>query len=355
MNKNVECYFNSARRYLLGEDLNHFLDGFKIKLAAKSYLFRGAVPPFNAESTDELCEYKYITSHILEKNGLPVAKQVKLVKKDFDNQQIEEKLSPLKFPLVLKPVIGKLGRNVICGIESINQVYEYAKDADDNDEFLAEEFYSQGNSYRVLLLNGKVLGLVQRWGAKVISDGVHNIKQLIELENNKRHQLCDTLKDIEIDQECLLTIAKQGYSLDDIPIEGKTIKIHHTCNASRGGTYINLKNNQICKANIKLLKKAAKVLNLNIVGFDLECPSLNQAITKTGGIIIEANAKPSIRIHEDPISGSKVTVTRKAIQQLILKHPIAYLFHIAKHPKLKLYIRALIVIAIYSFAYLSFR
>ncbi|WP_019215879.1 hypothetical protein [Legionella tunisiensis] len=50
---------------------------------------------------------------------------------------------------------------------------------------------------------------------------------------------------------------------------------------------------------------------MNIVGFDVECPDIDIPIQASGGVIIEANPTPSIRIHEKPMEGAPVMVSKK--------------------------------------------
>ena len=62
----------------------------------------------------------------------------------------------------------------------------------------------------------------------------------------------------------------------------------------------------ICKENADLALRAAKVLNLQLVGLDFLCEDLEIPIEKSRGCIIEANHCPDITAHEDPPEGCRL-------------------------------------------------
>ena len=86
----------------------------------------------------------------------------------------------------------------------------------------------------------------------------------------------------------------------------------------------------ICSENAKLLCKAAKLLNLNVVGFDIICENIKRPIKKSRGFIIEANPNPDLELNELPVIGDGVPLAKIFLKKLIKKHPIAYLFNYLK-------------------------
>lgn len=242
---------------------------------------------------------------------------------------------------------SSLGRNVLCGIENFDQLKKNLLDLYKTEEWaLIEEFHQGLNSYRILVFNKKVLGIVQRFSARVTGDGIHTVEQLIYNENLKRKKISDTYGDIIVDEECLLCLKQQKHHLTDIPAKGEVILLAYTCNATRGGTYVSYGPNQICKENKTLAINVAKMLSARLVGIDVECEDIHRSILKTSGVIIETNMNPSMRIHDLPLEGPNIHATRQILKFLIKKHPLQYLIALYKHPIGGFYVRASLLVLI---------
>ncbi|MFA5960764.1 MAG: UDP-N-acetylmuramyl peptide synthase [Tatlockia sp.] len=349
MNKNTQLYYESALKLLLPAVLAPDFDGFKIKLGKKSYYFCGAAYPLNNAGSSHVARNKYSANKTLEKSGFPVPKAVVIDCETFQENELQEVIAELSFPLVAKPQSGRLGHDVLCNIKTIEQLQHYIRKHRDDFEYISiEEFHGGLNAYRVLLFNNKIVGLVQRFSAHIIGDGVHTVQELIERANKER--LHDTLGPIVVDEECLIRMDELQLGLDDIIPAKEKVTLNYTCNATRGGTYISLKID-LCKENRELLIAAARELNLKIVGFDIECQDINIPITTSGGVIIEANDVPSIRIHEYPMAGITVPISKKVMRSFIYKHPFAYLYLLYQHKHSARYVRMGIVALCMGMAY----
>lgn len=342
MNKNAECYYQSALSYYFDARPIPEIDGFEIRLGKKRYFNQGVINCFNDHCSVSIARNKFASNKLLEQAGFPVPLATVIAQTYFENGYLEETIKELQFPLVIKPAQnGRRGRNVLCNIQNLEQLKKHLKASFLDDEFISiEEFHGNLNSYRVLIFKNKLLGVVQRFPAEVTGDSKHTLKELIHLKNIERAKKADILAPIAVDEELHIRLNELGLTLDYIPKRHETIKLCYVCNASRGGTFASL-GQRICEENKKLLIKAAKILNLNLVGFDIECKDINLPITSTGGVIIEANANPSIRIHEQPLIGPSQNVSKIILRSLIFKHPLSYLLGLYHHKRTKLYFRVL--------------
>lgn len=211
------------------------------------------------------------------------------------------------------------------------------------DQVMVEEFYAHLNSYRVLVFNHRILGIIQRYPAHIVGDGTHTIAELVTLTNKERALINDFLGPILLDLEAHICLRNQGLTIDYVPTFGQRIVLAYTSNASRGGTYATLPKNRICRANHKLVNRIADVIDLKLVGIDIECKDLNTPIDYNGGVVIEANYIPSLRIHEEPLYGPPNHVSRKIIRSLIYRHPLAYLSSLYFNKQTAVYVRCFIV------------
>ncbi len=352
MTKNAQCYYNSAKKLLIPVEVLPEIQGFRIVLGKKKYYFCGSTPPINLSSSMVLTRNKYSMNKILERGGFLVPKSICFYHSEFIEGLLAEKIAELTFPLVAKPQIGRLGDDVLCNIKTFEQLQNYMdKNCSTYEEITIEEFHGNLNAYRVLIFNNKVLDVIARYPAHVIGDGQHNLKELIFISNKKRQAINEMLAPIVVDEECLIRLDELGIDLNYIPKTDENLSLAYTCNASRGGTYKSI-GKSIAKENRNFLIRAAKELNLNLVGFDVQCADINQPFTDPD-VIIEANDAPSVRIHEFPMEGPAVLVSKKIIRSLIFRHPLSYLYALYKNPGSALYLKTMTLAIFFALAYLA--
>lgn len=327
MNKNTGLYYQSACALKLPTSMLQQMDGFAVNLGLRRYFFRGGETPFNCGSSLGVANNKYCTNKILAAAGFPVPKADAIGKDLYNNTNLEALIEHFNFPLVVKPTTGTMeGRDVLCNIGNRQQLHSYMKKCFQDHQFLSiEEFHGGLNSYRVLVFYYKVIGVVQRFPAKVIGDGIHTIRELIEINNCERERLKGSvsLGPIKVDEEYQIRLNELQMTLETIPQNNETVVLCYTCNSTRGGTMESL-GKKICVENARMLCQAARALNLNIVGFDVACEDILVPIETSRGVIIEANQNPDITIHEHPILGISNQVSKKILRRLILRHPVAY-------------------------------
>lgn len=342
MEKNAAIYFRTAQKLKFNCQACPQIDGFQVRLAKHHYLFRGSITPYNACSSAFVAENKYCMNKLLAINGFPVPKAVAYKRETFQKYKIDSLLNELKFPLVVKPTRGTVcGTDVLCNITRIEQLKDYMTRCFEKYDCLSiEEFHKNLNSYRVLVFYQKIIGVVQRFSARVIGDNKHTIEELIAISNKTRLKLMGqvSLGLLKIDEESLICLKEVDMTPESIPSLGQEVLLCYTCNSTRGGTMQSL-GKSICKENADLLCAAARVLDLNIVGFDIVCEDILVPMERTRGVIIEANYNPDVTIHEHPMLGTPNRVSTIIMRQLIKKHPLAYFFGLLKQVYSQFYIK----------------
>ena len=338
MDINSNLYYKSGKGLFLPIISSKDIYGFYVKFIKKKYFFRGGFTPFNNGSTNNVSDNKYCVNKLLDREGFPVPKAIGISKEEFEDNNWD--LKDLKFPVVIKPTVGtSCGTDVLCNIQDIETLkYHLKKKFKDHQYLSIEEFFNYPNAYRVLVFYGKVIGVVKRIPAQIIGDGQHNIMELIEMENEKRKHFSKkvTFGDLKIDEESKIILKEQQLIETDVPEKNKIVKLCYNCNSTRGGTMISL-GKQINKTNASILCKAAKALNLNIVGFDFLCENINISTNKTKGVIIEANYHPDITIHEHPMYGENNKVSKIIMRRFFYMHPFWGIYHISKNLLFRLF------------------
>ncbi|ELC8442106.1 cyanophycin synthetase [Clostridium perfringens] len=262
---------------------------------------------------DIACD-KMLTKELLDIQNLPVAKGEKV----FSTLQLLEVVNRIGYPVVLKPQWGSKGNGVFVNINNEKELLRaYAELIKECKEVMIEE-YKEGNDYRVMLVDYKVVAVSLRKPPFITGDGVRNIRDLIDAMNanplrGEGHE--KPLTKVKIDEELVNRLEKLGYSLNSILKYGEKLILRGNANLSTGGSaedYTDL----ICKENIEICERAAKAIGLDICGIDICTKSISEPLYDTDGIILEVNAAPGIRMHHFPTVGKERNVGKKILDNM---------------------------------------
>lgn len=253
----------------------------------------------------EISQDKDLTNHYLRLAGLPVPDGIAV-------RSLAQALAAarsLGFPVTIKPL--DLGNSVGVEVDlrdddDVRASFDAtaAAAATGNGKIMVEQFI-QGNDFRVLIVNDRVVQVRQRIRPEITGDGVHTVQQLIDIENSdprRGTRTQDIVKTIMVDELMLRSLARLNLTLDDVPIRGQRIVLNLTGNRQNGAIHVD-RTDDIHPENATLLRAAARVIGLDIAGIDVISPDIAQPILQTGGAIIEINDSPAINLHLMPRGG----------------------------------------------------
>lgn len=290
---------------------------FRVSDGMRFFDIAGTLLPFNSMSAYKISENKFYTNMILAGAGIPVPSFTQVKEKMFRSNLWS--MAGVRFPVVVKPAAGTYkGVGVITNIRDKKTLVRHLRDSfkKHKGSMLVEEYHKYEHDYRVLVLDGKVIAVTRRIPAYVIGDGNSTIRTLIEKKNQTRKQFEPIpLSPIEIDTELRSHLQSQRLTLRTRPKEGHYIKLKNVSNFGAGGEAENV-TNKICKANKDLAVKAARLMNLRFAGIDILCSDIGKSITRTGGVIVELNARPGFYTHLYPTIGRPNNVACKVIRAL---------------------------------------
>lgn len=326
MHKVARVYYKRCQEYGLDPVLVPEIPGFFVKFGQQQVYFQEGDVSLNNIVAVNIASNKYIANQLLSKEGIPVPKATAYTKEEFYDRKLF--VDDLRFPVVIKPTWGTgYGTGVICKIPNATELNTLLRKSYEKYPCISiEEYHGNLRSFRVLVFNGEVIALMERIPAHVVGDGKSNIHELIEIENKKREEpnLKMPFGKIIMTEETDIIFREMKISPTDIPAEKQKIPIRLTCNAAVGGTVVGLHRTAICKENADLAIRAAKVLNLKLVGLDYLCQDLEIPIDKSGGCIIEANHCPDITAHEYSPLGVPSFPSKYVIKYLIRQHRWSY-------------------------------
>ena len=215
-------------------------------------------------------------------------------------EQARQLADELGWPVVVKPVDQDGGVGVVTGIRDPAQLMRAFEQAErfSPGRVLVEQ-QCPGDDHRILVVAGEVLQVVRRIPARVVGDGVHTVRQLIEQINrdprrgSRYHSLLQT---VVIGADEVEFLAEQGLDADSVPPAGRCVWVGRIANIGAGGTAEDV--SAIAHPdNVALAARAARVLELNIAGVDFLCPDISRSWLEVGGAICEVNAQPGFRPH----------------------------------------------------------
>ena len=160
--------------------------------------------------------------------------------------------------------------------------------------------------------------IAERVPASVTGDGVHNVRELVEIANaDPRRGIGHekVLTRIALNDAAEALVRAQGHGLDDVLPAGTWVKLALTGNMSTGGTSID-RTMEAHPDNVEIAETAARIVGLDVAGIDFICPDIATPVRETGGAIVEVNAAPGFRMHTHPTEGEPQYVARPVIDSL---------------------------------------
>ena len=247
---------------------------------------------------------KSITSRILQINNIPIPNYVSFNIKENSLKDLEKSIinKKLNYPLVLKPTSGQQGKGVILDIRNFNELKKNINKLSktllkknnrsiiDTTKFIIEE-QKQGNSFRIYIIYDKILDIYTTEKSSVIGTGKHNVLQLINIFNKKADN--KTVFPIKYDKRLILS----QISLKSIVPKNKKIIVSNIATRRNGGKISKVELKNVHPDNIKMFKKAQKVLGLTKSGIDYITNDISISWKKGNGFVNEVNDGPAFEGH----------------------------------------------------------
>ncbi|HEX9058545.1 MAG TPA: cyanophycin synthetase, partial [Clostridia bacterium] len=264
-------------------------------------------------SVDISCE-KNLTRKILKDSNIPVPEG----RKCLTFEDALEAASKIGFPVVVKPNKGCKGKNVFVNVSNKDELLPAFNEAASLDGEVVVEEYITGNDYRFLVVNGKFAAASQRIPAMVTGDGIHTVKELIDIVNNDELRGEDhekPLTRIKEDENTQILLSRQGLSMDSVPEKGMEVMLKKTANLSSGGMAVDC-TDIVHPYNRQIAEEAVKTIGLDIGGVDIVTKDITRPLGDGNGAVIEVNAAPGIRMHLFPSKGKKQDVASPILDMI---------------------------------------
>ena len=262
----------------------------------------------------DIAANKHATKKLLGDMGVPVPKGYRI--RDID--ELERTLELVGFPAVIKPLDGNHGRGASVGVKTLEGAKTAFEKAKEYSRWVIVEQQLQGEDFRALVVNNRLIAVAERVPAHVIGDGKQTIEQLIDETNadpRRGYGHEKVLTAIEIDGQTMRCIRSNGYELDSVLPKDERLYLKTTANISTGGTAID-RTDEVHPHNAFLFERIARIIGLDVAGIDVIAPNVSEKLSENGGGIIEVNAAPGFRMHLAPSEGIGRNVAEHVIDML---------------------------------------
>ena len=262
----------------------------------------------------DIAANKHATKKLLGDMGVPVPKGYRI--RDFD--ELEETLEAVGYPCVIKPLDGNHGKGATVGIKDLEHAKAAWERAKEYSRWIIVEQQLEGEDFRALVVNNRLIAVAKRVPAHVVGDGKQTIQQLIDETNadpRRGYGHENVLTEIVVDHQTMRCIRNAGYELDSVLPKDERLGLKTTANISTGGTAIDM-TDEVHPENVFLFERIAKIIGLDVAGVDVIARNVSEPLRENGGGIIEVNAAPGFRMHLAPSEGIGRNVAEHVIDML---------------------------------------
>lgn len=262
----------------------------------------------------EMCQEKPLTNRMLRAVGVPVPDGRKISSADAAWETAQE----IGLPVVIKPGRGNQGKGVSVDLSTEADIREAYAIAAEFDSSVLVEKYIHGSDYRLLVINGRMVAAARRDSAHVVGDGIHTIRELVEIVNKdprRRPGHSSALTKIRLDDTAQLVLSQQNLTPESILAVGQQVKLRINGNLSTGGTATDV-TDEVHPRNVQLAELAAQILALDVAGIDIVCENISRPLGEQGGAVVEVNAGPGLRMHLYPTHGQPRDVGTPIVEML---------------------------------------
>ena len=291
-------------------------DGSMVRLGigAKQRRIVAAESDRTSAIAESIAQDKELTRKLLAEAGIPVP-EGRPVTDAADAWAAAEEIGA---PVVVKPRYGNQGRGVSVNLSTREEVEQGWKVAREEESTIVVERSCHGHDYRLLVVGGALVAAARRHPPTVVGDGRSTVRGLVDAVNQDPRRCGDhagSLSPVPLDEVALAVLRDQGLDVGMVPADGQTVVLRRNANLSTGGTaedVTDIVHPEIAARAIE----AARIIGLDIAGIDCMATDISRPLELQGGVFIEVNAGPGLRMHLEPAVGKPRNVGAAIIDTL---------------------------------------
>ena len=289
LNPYAKIVVNEARRRGIAVEIVDAEGGFfRLSHGGRSILCREALSELTTAVAMSICDDKRVTRRVVEKAGVKVPAQL-----TDDNANARAEFLAEHGSVVVKPARGEQGMGVAVGLTNADEMEAAVENARSLCPDVVIEQCFEGSDLRLVVIDYKVVAAAIRKPARIVGDGVSDVRKLIEIQSRRRSSATGGESTIPMDAETERCLANAGLGWEDVPEQGREILVRKTANLHTGGTIDDV-TAETHPALIEAAVAAARAIQIPVTGIDLMVRNPREP----DYVFIEANERPGLANHE---------------------------------------------------------
>jgi D-alanine-D-alanine ligase-like ATP-grasp enzyme len=210
------------------------------------------------------------------------------------------------FPLVIKPNVSGFSRGSHFPIRNYKELWKAIFLAKCWWPFTVVEQFLEGKNYRVVVANGQIVSVLQRYAPSVKGDGKATIRELMLKENAIRESmnLYPVISPLKENAQTRAFLAKQGLNFESVLATGQRATLFYRISLAPGGVVEVIDKARLPQENVDLFKKVLNLFDANILGIDVILEKgIEFDYREQKCIFLEVNSRPYLKMHAYPRYG----------------------------------------------------
>jgi D-alanine-D-alanine ligase-like ATP-grasp enzyme len=289
-------------------------DLLKLERAGETVFMRGGWCSRSDRGLSHLTADKRATKAMLAAGGAPVPRG-----DVFGPDELETALRYaefLRFPVVVKPNLGKKGELVFPHVRSEEQFAQSFRTVARSFDTVMVEKWAPGFGYRFFTTKGKIVAVIRCEPASVIGHGGHTVRELIVRKNREKKRRYQMSAPIKIDRAVHDHLARQSLTLESVPKERRRIWLRINSNLSTGGDAVDVTDSIHSGYRAALEKAGAAFDGILNIGFDAIIQDDTAPPDGSNWVMLEANSAPMFCCHHFPYEGKARNVAGAIVAAL---------------------------------------
>ena len=210
------------------------------------------------------------------------------------------------FPLVIKPNVSGFSRGSHFPIRDYKELWKAIFLAKLWWPFTVVEQFLEGNNYRVVVANGEIVSVLQRYAPAVKGDGTSTIRELMLKENAIREEmkLYPVIYPLKESAQTKAFLAKQGLNFESVLKAEQRVTLFYRISLAPGGVVEVISKQLLPEVNNALFKNVLNLFDANILGIDVILEKgIEFDYRDQKCIFLEVNSRPYLKMHAYPRYG----------------------------------------------------
>lgn len=263
--------------------------------------------PFVSEEQRQIAADKYQTNKVVISAGYNVPVNM-MVSSTTDTEQMIDFLNKHK-PIVVKPLDSSGSKGLTLNVNAPSDLSKALKIAKQKSKTTLLQKQVGGEELRFTVLDNKVISVIQKQTPRLYGDGVKTLNQLLQIENNERAKLTQTLiKYAQLE----LPSKKAG---EFVLPKGESYSFNNSSLVSKGASLYEL----LDEVDVSYINNAINIAGLFKLGFctvDCHVEDWHDKADQKNWYFLEVNTGPALSMYYSTRNNKNTPVTELLGQKI---------------------------------------